>query len=305
MINFAPCCPDCGATDPACIGRLPDSDWFAGKRLAHPLPGGHLYRCRECHLKFRYPIQTSTTYGTLYDNAETNTWQPNVVRPDWDLIIERIGAYAPLGGRVLDFGCYSGGLLSKLDKHYERFGVEVNRDAARVAEKAARAQVWRSLQDIPINLKFDVIVAADVVEHVPDPGELPNLLASRLQGPGVILVTTGDADAAMWNVFGANWWYCFYPEHIAFISWDWAQRAPLKHDWSILGYQRFRHGRMGVSRRLRNLALASIYGIAPQTYLRICRFLKRNLGRGDVTSVPGKGITQDHILLILQQRQSR
>lgn len=197
MTGLTPRCPSCGTTNPTCVGRLPDSEWFSGTRLTHPLPGGYLYRCRECRLKFRYPIQTSATYSALYDNAKTNTWQSNTLRPDWDLIIEQIKAHAPLGGRVLDFGCYSGGLLSKLDRHYERFGVEVNHDAACVAEQTAHAQVWNSLHEIPSDVRFTAIVLSDVIEHVPDRGALLNILASRLANNGIVLVTTGDANARL------------------------------------------------------------------------------------------------------------
>lgn len=296
-------CPSCDTTDPTCIGRLPDCEWFAGTRLAHPLPGGYLYRCRECCLKFRYPIQTPATYSALYDNAKTNTWQPNVVRPDWDLIIEQIKAYAPLDGRVLDFGCYSGGLLSKLDKHYGRFGVEVNHDAACVAEQTAHAHVWNSLHDIPSDIQFDAIVLSDVIEHVPDPGALLNILASRLANNGIVLVTTGDANARLWNFFGANWWYCFYPEHIAFVSLEWTQRTLCKRRWSILEYKRFRYGELAISRRVSNFAAVCFYGIAPKVYLRVCKYMKAGMGRGDVTSIPGRGITRDHLLLTLQREQ--
>lgn len=303
MTDSAPSCPGCSNTDLTRIGRLPDSEWFAGKRLAQPLVGGYLYLCRQCLLKFRYPIQPSATYNALYDNAQTGTWQATVARPDWDLLIKLIGACAPNGGRILDFGCYSGGLLSMLDDRYERYGVEVNRKAACIAGEKAHAQVWNSAQDIPANLQFEVIVLADVVEHVSDPCALLNVLAQRLTANGVILVTTGDADAPMWNFFGANWWYCFYPEHIAFVSLAWAQRTLCTHGWSVSEYQRFRNGQLNISQRFSTLVFVCAYGIAPRAYLKVCRFLKRKLGHGeDVTSVPGRGITRDHILLTLQRK---
>lgn len=219
-------CPSCGASDPNLLGKLPDSKWFAGMPLTDPILGGHLYRCEQCLLKFRFPLETPTTYQTLYDNAKTNVWSADTERPDWDLITAQVNTLKPEGGRILDFGCYTGGLLSRMGARYERFGIELNREAAHAAQQTTGARVWPTIKEIPANLKFDIIVIADVVEHIPNPNALFELLEPRLAERGVVIVATGDADTPLWNRFGANWWYCFYPEHIAFISMGWAQRVP-------------------------------------------------------------------------------
>lgn len=299
MKEQLPLCPCCGAEDTVLLGRLPDSEWFAGKNLSHPLSGGCLYRCSECQLKFRYPVETLDTYSALYDNAETSTWPTETARTDWDLILVQINRLAPKGGRVLDFGCYTGGLLSRLDARYERFGVEVNRDAAHIAEDGIGARVWSTVHEIPVEQRFDVIVMADVVEHVPNPIALFDTLATRMADGGAIIVTTGDADAPLWSLFGANWWYCFYPEHIAFISLAWTRDTLCRRGWSILGHQRFRHGRLGIFRRLTDFALACVYGVAPRMYFLAASYLKARTGRAGVTSVPGNGVSADHLLLVL------
>lgn len=303
MKGQLPLCPCCGADDVNLLGRLPNSEWFAGRHLSHPLSGGCLYRCSGCRLKFRYPIETADTYDALYDNAETGTWPTVVSRTDWELILAQIKRLVPNGGNILDFGCYTGGLLSQLDRRYKRFGVEVNRDAARIAERDGGARVWPTIHEIPLEQRFDVIVMSDVVEHVPNPVALFEALSTRMANGGVILVTTGDADAPLWNLFGANWWYCFYPEHIAFISLVWARKTLCTQGWSILRHLRFRHGRLGTFRRLANFALACVYGMAPRTYFRAMTGLKAYTGRASVTSVPGNGVSADHLLLVLCREQ--
>lgn len=266
--------------------------------------GGHLYRCAQCLLKFRYPIQSPATYRALYDNAETTTWPVDTVRPDWDQIIAQINKLVPAGGRVLDFGCYSGGLLARLDERYQRFGVEVNQNAAQIAEQTTGAHIWTTIEDIPADLRFDVVVMSDVAEHVANPSALFQLLSPRIVDRGLIIVTTGDADASLWNRFGANWWYCFYPEHVAFVSLAWAQRTLCVQGWSIIRSQKFRHGNLGFPRLISDSMLACLYGIAPRVYLYMFKFLKRSLGNGSVTSVPGCGISSDHILLALRRDRS-
>lgn len=299
-----PACACCGADGAVVLGKLPDSEWFAGKRLAQPLDGGWLYRCAQCRLKFRYPLASTEMYRALYDNAETTTWPTNATRPDWDLILEQVDAFAPNGGRILDFGCYSGGLLSRLDARHERFGIEVNRHAAQVARQSTGALVWSSVEDIPDDLRFDVVVIADVVEHLPDPRALFDVLEPKLAEGGVIVVSTGDADNPLWNRFDANWWYCFYPEHIAFVSQAWVERALIPRGWSMRHCQRFRYHRFDRTRRMLEFAFACAYGWCPRAYLYILGAIKRWSGREAVTSVPGNGVSADHLLFAVGRKGS-
>jgi SAM-dependent methyltransferase len=298
-----PICPTCQSRDPTLLGKLPDSDCFAGKRLLHPLPGGSLYRCTRCRLKFRHPLQAAETYHALYDNAETTAWPATSSRPDWELVIAQIDALKPRGGRILDFGCYTGGLLSRLDARHERSGVEVNRSACRIASETTGAEVWSSIEEIPAE-RFDVIVIADVIEHVPDPRSLLELLATRLAADGVVIVTTGDADTPLWNRFGANYWYCFYPEHIAFLSRAWVELALCRQGWEILHCERFRYRRLGPLRRLLELAFACAYGLWPRFYLYTASRLRRWSGRRPISSVAGNGASADHLLIVARPNRS-
>ena len=221
MSSSLAACPCCGERDTTPFGRLPDSWWFAGKHMAQPIPGGTLYRCPHCHLKYRFPTRNAEQYDALYDNEAIETWPADRPRADWVLIVEHIRTHFPGGGRVLDFGCYTGGLLALLGDSYERQGVEINRAAAAAAAERIQGPVWSSVSEVPEGLRFDVVVLADVIEHVENPRDLITTLESLIANNGILILTTGDADNVLWNRFGANWWYCFYPEHIAFVSKRW------------------------------------------------------------------------------------
>jgi 2-polyprenyl-3-methyl-5-hydroxy-6-metoxy-1,4-benzoquinol methylase len=286
------------------LGKLPDSRWFAGKHLAHALPGGDLYRCDHCLLKFRYPVHRVEIYKELYDNAAIATWPADTARPDWDLISGHILEWLPQGGSVLDFGCYSGGLLARLGSAYERYGVEINRAAAAVASERIRGRVWPSIDDLPTNLRFDVVVVADVVEHVENPAELIHKLTALLSDHGILIVTTGDADNFLWNRFGANWWYCFYPEHIAFLSKSWLQYFSQRAGLVIVRCETFRYCKQSVIRRSVGFLFTCCYGWFPAAYLRLGGLLKEMLGRPGIKSVPGNGVSADHLFLVLTRGES-
>lgn len=292
-------CPYCASHELRTLGKLPDSHWFAGKGLEKPLSGGALYRCCRCQLKFRYPVHDTTAYKQLYDNAAVSAWPENAARPDWDLIIGHILQRLPQGGRVLDFGCYTGGLLARLGPNYERHGVEINKAAAALATDKRLAHVWPSVDDIPGELRFDVVIASDVIEHITDPGHLIDRLFALLADDGVLIITTGDADSHLWNRFRANWWYCFYPEHISFLSRAWLDHFSQARGLSIEHCDRFCYLRLSTGRRFFATALTHFYGHFPSVYLRLHNTLRNMLNRPALTSVPGNGVSADHLFIVL------
>jgi SAM-dependent methyltransferase len=294
-------CPCCGEHDVRWLGKLQDSRWFAGRQLDVPLLGGDLYRCRRCQLKFRHPIHDDATYQRLYDNAVISRWPADVDRPDWDLIVDHIENELPRGGRVLDFGCYSGGLLARLNSVYERYGVEVNRAAAAVAAETANAQVWSRIDDVPRALRFDVVVAVDVIEHVANPLYTVSMLMTLLTRDGVLIITTGDADNFLWNRFGANWWYCYYPEHIAFVSEAWFDHFSEKGRWTVARCTAFRRTPTVRYPRIAT-ALMYCYGWFPALCVFVVDALKKILRRSGGGSVPGNGLSADHLLVALTRR---
>jgi 2-polyprenyl-3-methyl-5-hydroxy-6-metoxy-1,4-benzoquinol methylase len=226
------------------------------------------------------------------------------LRPDWELIAGYIFERLPQGGRVLDFGCYSGGLLARLGSAYERYGVEVNRVAAEVASQRIRGRVWPSVDDLPNDLRFDVVVVADVVEHVANPAELIRKLTALLSDRGILIVTTGDADNFLWNRFGANWWYCFYPEHIAFLSKAWLTYFSRKAELAIVRCETFRYSRQNSIHRSIDALCTCWYGWFPGTYMRFASWLKLLLGRPGITSAPGSGVSADHLFIVLTRGES-
>lgn len=295
-------CPSCASTQPVFLGALPDSDWFAGKRLPQSLAGGALYRCRHCCLKFRYPIQSAAGYQRLYDNQESSAWSATHSRPDWSLIVDQIRAHQPRGRRVLDFGCYTGGLLAQLGTDYECYGVEINQCAAAIAVETLGISVWPSASDIPDGLAFDVIVVADVIEHIENPGMLIDGLAALLSPRGIIVITTGDGDNRLWNRFGANWWYCFYPEHIAFISEAWVEYYSGARNLKIEHCEAFRYRILSSPRWIFETLLTYFYGFFPGLFSRCVQIARQVLGRPGSSSVPGNGVSADHLLVVLAKR---
>jgi methionine biosynthesis protein MetW len=79
----------------------------------------------------------------------------------------------PAGGRVLDLGCASGGLLALLRaKAGHLAGLELSQTAARAAADVGDQIVCGALEDPRLPFEpdsYDLVVLADVLEHLVDP----------------------------------------------------------------------------------------------------------------------------------------
>jgi SAM-dependent methyltransferase len=298
-------CPDCGCDDLRRLGALPDVAFFAGSRLEQPLPGGQLMHCTRCDLRFRHPHLGSATYDKLYDNARADTWVAGSLRVDQRLVqalaqgavrepAERAGD-AP---RVLDFGCYAGDLLASLPAGFHKFGVEVNATAGARAASRAGARVERDLDHFASDLRFELIVAMDVIEHVPSPRALMKRLVERLAPGGRLVITTGDGASWLWRLLGARWWYCYFPEHIAFISRRWLRYHAVALGVSVQQARTFNYlDRAERPRFVRGWKALSRYVRKPADYA--LQQQRHSAQHGTDLGVPGIGLTRDHLLLVV------
>lgn len=87
-------------------------------------------------------------------------------------VLEMVRRLLPPGGRVLDIGCASGGLLALLTDAGYRAGVESSAVAAERAMEVADLVVVGDIDNSEVSFpeaSFDVVVCADVLEHLPDP----------------------------------------------------------------------------------------------------------------------------------------
>jgi SAM-dependent methyltransferase len=300
---LTPACPSCGSIHARRVGALPKVSVFARRDVGRAIPASSLYRCPDCHLLFRHPVLEARDYDALYGEVDSACWADEPGRMDWAVIEAYVARTAPAGARILDFGCHTGGLLERLGSRYARTGIEVNERAAAIARTRTGAAVVRRLEDLPAEARFDIVIAADVVEHFTDPGSVIGSLLSVLAPGGTLVVTTGDADCTLWKLTGARWWYCFFPEHLSFISkrWmlGWLQRTGSRAVLVEAGT--FRHLRLSPFRYAIQSCLLLAYLAAPGWYVRAGGRLRYLLGRGErIAYAPGTGLSKDHVLIALR-----
>jgi methionine biosynthesis protein MetW len=99
----------------------------------------------------------------------------------------------PENGRVLDLGCAAGGLLSLLASRAGFMaGLELSASAAAAAAQVGNHVVTGALQDRGLPFEedsFDLVVLADVLEHVTDPATALRRAAGWCRRDGFVLLS--------------------------------------------------------------------------------------------------------------------
>lgn len=132
---------------------------------------------------------------------------PQALRYDWcsDDPAEVAGILRdlmPQRSRVLDIGCGTGAvtLVANRDKDNDLYGIEPDPTRATVARSRGINVVCGNLDQgfLDGHPPFDVIVLADVLEHVAAPGEFLSRALSALKPDGLVLLSVPNV--AHWTV---------------------------------------------------------------------------------------------------------
>ncbi len=207
-----------------------------GGRLQFAVEPYALRRCPTCDIAFISPRLNLAGRNALYDDA--GYFEGSVYSGDggddegglatfwqhrWaDGRLDTVDGYRRRGGRVdrgplLEIGCAYGLFAARaLGRGWDVSAMDVS--AAGVAHTAARLgiEVHRGLvEDAPFESEsFDVVVAWDVLEHVPDPATFLARVREFLAPGGTLALSLPNVDSLPARLLRQRWWTLRPDEHI-------------------------------------------------------------------------------------------
>jgi len=123
------------------------------------------------------------------------------------------------GGSLLEIGCGMGYFLKTASKHFPyRAGIEMAEEAANAASRWADEMTLGTLETYKKDKRFDLVVALQVIEHVPDPLAFLERCRELIKDGGHLLITTPDMGSPLRRILGAKWPSFKIPEHLNFFE---------------------------------------------------------------------------------------
>jgi 2-polyprenyl-3-methyl-5-hydroxy-6-metoxy-1,4-benzoquinol methylase len=171
----------------------------------------------NCGLLYRTPTLSDEALADYYAHVSFQKWEATQYHPIERAVLAVLKSLPP-GSRILDYGCSSGRLLSGLCRDYECYGFEVNSAAAK--EASARGLKMLGARELaePLAIKFDAIVLADVFEHLRTPLPLLRQLMQHATERALLVIATGNGDAAACRRDPAQFWYFRTLEHLCMFT---------------------------------------------------------------------------------------
>ncbi len=212
-------------------GHTPLAESFAPSRHETGRHGD-LLACVECGTVQQPLLPAGDELHELYRDMSDDAYlgeEPGR-RATAGHLLDLIGAQVA-AGRLLDVGCGHGLLLDEArSRGYETVGLELSRSAARHARETLGLDVQEQPVESFVDLDgFDVVVLADVIEHLDDPVAAVDRCAGLLRPGGVLCVVTPDPSSVTARVAGRRWWG-FVPAHACLLP-----RATLRELLSARG----------------------------------------------------------------------
>ena len=118
-------------------------------------------------------------------NEKYFQWQKKAGKYGADQDLWMYEPYITRSDIVLDFGCGGGYMLEKLTCK-EKYGVDINTIVQKEA-KRKNINVFRSIDAIPRELRFDKIISHHTLEHISNPADILRKLRKHLKKRGHLI----------------------------------------------------------------------------------------------------------------------
>jgi 2-polyprenyl-3-methyl-5-hydroxy-6-metoxy-1,4-benzoquinol methylase len=182
------------------------------------------YRC-ECGFVFATPQSNANLQNELkdFEPAYLNYLSDQLQdKKNHEALLKKLSKYKSIEGcRILDVGCGSGKLVRYCrSKGLDAFGLE---PSTALFDEFLKNESFFFNGDVADfiyknpGVKFDFIIAADVLEHVAEPVHFMRDIARLLSPGGILFISTPDVNSLFARAAGKRWHY-YNRYHLSLFS---------------------------------------------------------------------------------------
>jgi SAM-dependent methyltransferase len=192
-------------------------------------PPFRIVQCCSCGFYYLSPRLTETTMMNLYRDEtyfqreiigyQNYFSQEQTLRATFRQFMRNLQKRGLTGGSLLEIGCGYGFLLEEAEQFFSvRVGTELSHRAVECARSRGEHIYEGGMEQIPLDRKFDCIIAIHVIEHIYQPLIFLKQIAKQLNHGGKIIIATPDM-GSIWRRLMRHRWPSFkVPEHILYFD---------------------------------------------------------------------------------------
>ncbi len=165
--------------------------------------------------------QPSYYEGGVCGYADTSyTAQESALRATFKGLLHNLARRGLIGGDLLEIGCGYGYLLDEASSFFQRrVGTEFSPQGAEIAREAGAEVFVGGVEQISPDVKFDCIIATQVIEHIYEPVSFVKQLVGRTRPGGHIILATPDIGGVLRKAMGRRWPSFKVPEHVLYFDY--------------------------------------------------------------------------------------
>ena len=183
-----------------------------------------IYECTKCKIIFSELIfkmdkrQIEKTYQDIEDDKYIS--QIKFKKYYFEKLFNKISKFINKDMNVLEIGAYYGVLGSVLKEKVKNYsGLELSTHSANYAKNNFKLNIYNETIEnhLKKNIKYDLIIMADVIEHFSDPFKVLSQINKLLNQNGKLILTTFNIDSLYAKITGRNY-HWMIPFHMVFFS---------------------------------------------------------------------------------------
>jgi SAM-dependent methyltransferase len=184
--------------------------------------GFQLLSCEKCGTVYTRELpglSSAQDYDGYYTDANLSV--PEFIHRRLDEIVADFGRYRQ-GNRLLEIGFGAGTFLQAAQRAgWNAEGVEVSKTAADHGSAEGLKTFCGDLADAHYDDgSFDVVIASELLEHVPSPKVMIREVARIVRSGGLFWATTPNSKGVSARLLGMEWSIVSPPEHLHLFSED-------------------------------------------------------------------------------------